>query len=220
MVRRTALAAVLTASSGDSRCSAIAPADTSARTATTAAAGRRSRGRRRAGSRRATTRRGGAGSEGSRISSVPALGRVPPVIAAAITSKAQAIQDAERARNELAKTQAEAAKTIAAADGEAKAAVTRANGEAEANKIRQTSLTPQLLELRKLIQDQTRGPDQQQAAIKAADSILAEMKGILEKMLELEDYNALLSKLRKLIDEENTIGEGIKKLQKQKLLED
>ena len=76
--------------------------------------------------------------------------RVPDVIAAAITGKAQAIQDAERARNELAKTQAEAAKTVAEAEGEAKAAVTRANGEAEANKIRQTSLTPQLLELRKI----------------------------------------------------------------------
>ena len=74
----------------------------------------------------------------------------PGLIAAAITSKAQAIQDAERARNELAKTEAEAAKTVAAADGEAKAAVTRANGEAEANRIRQTSLTPQLLELRKI----------------------------------------------------------------------
>ncbi len=76
--------------------------------------------------------------------------RVPSVIAAAITAKAQAIQDAERARNELAKTQAEAAKTIAEADGEAKAAVARANGEAEANRIRQSSLTPQLLELRKI----------------------------------------------------------------------
>jgi regulator of protease activity HflC (stomatin/prohibitin superfamily) len=76
--------------------------------------------------------------------------RVPTVIAEAITSKAQAIQDAERARNELAKTQAEAAKTVAAAEGEAKAAVTRAQGEAEANRIRQTSLTPQLLELRKI----------------------------------------------------------------------
>jgi regulator of protease activity HflC (stomatin/prohibitin superfamily) len=76
--------------------------------------------------------------------------RVPAVIATAITAKAQAIQDAERARNELAKTQAEAAKTVAEAEGEAKAAVTRANGEAEANKIRQTSLTPQLLELRKI----------------------------------------------------------------------
>ncbi len=76
--------------------------------------------------------------------------RVPAVIASAITSKAQAIQDAERARNELAKTQAEAAKTVAEAEGEAKAAVTRAQGEAEANRIRQTSLTPQLLELRKI----------------------------------------------------------------------
>ncbi len=76
--------------------------------------------------------------------------RVPQVIAAAITAKAQAIQDAERARNELAKTQAEAAKQIAEADGEAKSSVTRAQGEAEANRIRQTSITPQLLELRKL----------------------------------------------------------------------
>jgi regulator of protease activity HflC (stomatin/prohibitin superfamily) len=76
--------------------------------------------------------------------------RVPTVIAEAITAKAQAIQDAERARNELAKTQAEAAKQIAAAEGDAKAAVTRAQGEAEANRIRQSSLTPQLLELRKI----------------------------------------------------------------------
>lgn len=76
--------------------------------------------------------------------------RVPSVIAEAITSKAQAIQDAERARNELAKTQAEAAKAVAEAEGEAKANVTRAQGEAEANKIRQSSLTPQLLELRKI----------------------------------------------------------------------
>ena len=76
--------------------------------------------------------------------------RVPEVIAVAITSKAQAIQAAEQANNELAKTQAEAAKTVAAAEGEAKAAITRAQGEAEANKIRQASLTPQLLELRKI----------------------------------------------------------------------
>ena len=76
--------------------------------------------------------------------------RVPAVIAQAITNKAQAIQAAEQATNELAKTQAEAAKTVAEAEGEAKAAVTRAQGEAEANRIRQASLTPQLLELRKI----------------------------------------------------------------------
>lgn len=82
------------------------------------------------------------------------------------------------------------------------------------------TLKQQLIELRKLVADQTRGPEQQQAALKMADSILAEMKGILEKMLELEDYNALLSKLRKLIDEGDGQGGKIKQLQRQKLLED
>lgn len=76
--------------------------------------------------------------------------RVPAVIATAITAKAQAIQQAERARNELATTQAEAAKKIAEADGDAKSQVTRAQGEADSNRIRQASLTPQLLELRRL----------------------------------------------------------------------
>lgn len=76
--------------------------------------------------------------------------RVPSVIANAITAKAQAIQQAERAQNELATTQAEAAKKIAEAEGDAKSAVTRAQGEADANRIRQSSLTPQLLELRRL----------------------------------------------------------------------
>jgi regulator of protease activity HflC (stomatin/prohibitin superfamily) len=76
--------------------------------------------------------------------------RVPAVIAQAITAKAQAIQEAERAKNELATTQAEAAKKIAEAEGDAKSQVTRAQGEADANRIRQNSLTPQLLELRRL----------------------------------------------------------------------
>jgi regulator of protease activity HflC (stomatin/prohibitin superfamily) len=76
--------------------------------------------------------------------------RVPEVIAAAITAKAQAIQQAERARNELATTQAEAAKKIGEAEGDAKSMVTRAQGEADANRIRQNSLTPQLLELRRI----------------------------------------------------------------------
>src|SRR6202140_3175154 len=76
--------------------------------------------------------------------------RVPQVIATAITAKAQAVQQAERARNELATTQAEAAKKIAEAEGDAKSLVTRAQGEADANRIRQNSLTPQLLELRRI----------------------------------------------------------------------
>src|SRR5579863_3812430 len=80
--------------------------------------------------------------------------RVPSVIATEITAKAQAIQEAERARNELATTQAEAAKKIAEAEGEAKSLVMRAQGEADANRIRQNSLTPQLLELRRIENNQ------------------------------------------------------------------
>src|SRR6266404_4193180 len=76
--------------------------------------------------------------------------RVPSVLATAITAKAPAIQQAERARNELQTTQAEAAKKIAEAEGDAKSLVTRAQGEADANRIRQNSLTPQLLELRRI----------------------------------------------------------------------
>jgi regulator of protease activity HflC (stomatin/prohibitin superfamily) len=81
--------------------------------------------------------------------------RVPSVIATAITAKAQAIQQSERARNELATTQAEAAKKIAEAEGDAKSLVTRAQGEADANRIRQNSLTPQLLELRRIENNRT-----------------------------------------------------------------
>ncbi len=76
--------------------------------------------------------------------------RVPPVTTAAITAKAQAIQQAERARNESATKQAEAAKKIAEAEGDAKSLVMRAQGEADANRIRQNSLMPQLLDLRRI----------------------------------------------------------------------
>lgn len=72
---------------------------------------------------------------------------MPQVIATAIAAT-QAIQQAERARNELATTQAEAAEKIA--EGDAKSMVTRAQGEADANRIRQNSLTPQLLDLRRI----------------------------------------------------------------------
>jgi len=43
---------------------------------------------------------------------------------------------------------------IAAAEGDAKSMVTRAQGEADSNRIRQNSLTPQLLELRRIENNQ------------------------------------------------------------------
>jgi regulator of protease activity HflC (stomatin/prohibitin superfamily) len=50
----------------------------------------------------------------------------------------------------LATTQAEVARKIAEADGDATSMVTRGQGEADANRIRQNALTPQLLELRRI----------------------------------------------------------------------
>lgn len=87
--------------------------------------------------------------------------RFTAAIEQAITQKTQAITEAERARNQLALTQAEMAKTVAEAEGEARSQVERARGEAtstierargeaEANRLRQASITPQLLEWRRL----------------------------------------------------------------------
>jgi regulator of protease activity HflC (stomatin/prohibitin superfamily) len=93
--------------------------------------------------------------------------RFTAAIEQAITQKTQAITEAERARNQLAVTQAEMAKTVAEAEGEAKSAIERARGEAEsaiqrargeaeANRLRQASITPQLLQWRKLENDRAR----------------------------------------------------------------
>lgn len=87
--------------------------------------------------------------------------RFTAAIEQAITQKTQAITEAERARNQLAVTQAEMAKSVAEAEGEARSQVERARGEAtstierargeaEANRLRQASITPQLLEWRRL----------------------------------------------------------------------
>jgi len=87
--------------------------------------------------------------------------RFTAAIEQAITQKTQAITEAERARNQLAVTQAEMAKAVAQAEGEARSeverargvassAIERAKGEAEANRLRQASITPQLLEWKRL----------------------------------------------------------------------
>jgi regulator of protease activity HflC (stomatin/prohibitin superfamily) len=76
--------------------------------------------------------------------------RFTAAIEQAITQKTQAITEAERARNQLAITQAEMAKSVAEAEGEAKSQIERARGEAEANRLRQASITPQLLEWKRL----------------------------------------------------------------------
>jgi regulator of protease activity HflC (stomatin/prohibitin superfamily) len=82
--------------------------------------------------------------------------RFTPAIEQAITQKTQAITEAERARNQLAVTQAEMAKQVAEAEGEAKSAIERARGEAEANRLRNASITPQLLQLKQLENERAR----------------------------------------------------------------
>ena len=76
--------------------------------------------------------------------------RFTTTIEQAITQKTQAITDAERARNQLAVTQAEVAKSVAEAEGQARSTIERARGEAEANRLRQASISPQLLEWKRL----------------------------------------------------------------------
>lgn len=82
--------------------------------------------------------------------------RFTEAIERAITQKTQAITEAESARNQLAVTQAEVAKMVAQAEGEAKSQIERARGEAEANRLRNSSLTPQLLELKRLENERAR----------------------------------------------------------------
>src|SRR5260370_19466271 len=65
--------------------------------------------------------------------------RVPAVIATAITAKAQAIQQAERARNELATTQAEAAKKIPEAEGDGESLGAQAQSQAGAHRLPQNT---------------------------------------------------------------------------------
>jgi regulator of protease activity HflC (stomatin/prohibitin superfamily) len=76
--------------------------------------------------------------------------RLPPSILQALNEKTEATQRAMKAENELRITQAEAAKGIAKAEGEAKALKARAFGEAEANKMVAASITPTLVEMRKI----------------------------------------------------------------------
>lgn len=76
--------------------------------------------------------------------------RLPQQIASAIVQKTQAITEAERARNQLAVTQAEMAKIVAESEGYAKSAVAKAQGEAEANRLRTQSITPAILEMKRL----------------------------------------------------------------------
>jgi regulator of protease activity HflC (stomatin/prohibitin superfamily) len=76
--------------------------------------------------------------------------RPPEQIVTAINGKVSAEQDAQRKVIELQQFTADANKTVVQAEGQAKAQVALANGEAEANRIRNASITDNILKLRAL----------------------------------------------------------------------
>jgi hypothetical protein len=74
-----------------------------------------------------------------------------------------------------------------------------------------------LVELRKVLDDPTAGQAKLEAATKQADAILAEMKGVLDKMLELETYNEVVDTLRDIIATQERLNEATLKKQKEDL---
>lgn len=66
----------------------------------------------------------------------------------AIEQKVTALQQAEKAKNDLIRIQTEAQQKEAEADGQAKAKIANAKGEAEALSIQRNQITPELLQLR------------------------------------------------------------------------
>ncbi len=76
--------------------------------------------------------------------------RPPAAVIESINGKVRATQEAIRVENEVRQTKAQAEKNVAQAEGEAAAAIAKANGEAKANAIVNMSITPNLLEWRRL----------------------------------------------------------------------
>lgn len=76
--------------------------------------------------------------------------RPPEQVAAAINAKIKAIQVAIQVENEVRQARAQALKDVAKADGEGRAKIAVAEGEAKANAILAQSLSPTLIEWRRL----------------------------------------------------------------------
>lgn len=86
------------------------------------------------------------GDEGFIVEQITSGIKPPKSIIDAINSKNRAVQDAMRIDNEVKSTEAEAKKKIAKAEGDAQALRIQADAEAYANRQRQVSLTPLLIQ--------------------------------------------------------------------------
>ena len=76
--------------------------------------------------------------------------RPPQAVIESINNKIQAVQIAQQKQNELVQAQADAAKEVAKTEGYARSITLRANAEADANRRLAESITPNLLELKRL----------------------------------------------------------------------
>lgn len=76
--------------------------------------------------------------------------RPPQTVIEAINEKSKAEQISIQKQIELEQVKADAAKRVAEADGDAKSQVARATGEAEANRLRNASVTENILKMREL----------------------------------------------------------------------
>lgn len=76
--------------------------------------------------------------------------RPPASVGESINLAVQATQIAQQKQNELIQVQADANKEVARAEGDAKATITRAEAQARANRLLAESITPTLVEYRKL----------------------------------------------------------------------
>ncbi|HZZ30271.1 MAG TPA: hypothetical protein VFE46_19895 [Pirellulales bacterium] len=78
-------------------------------------------------------------------------------------------------------------------------------------------LRTRLVQLRRMLDDTQAGPGQLQAAVTQCDAILAQMKLVLDKMLELETFNQVVDMLRDIIAEQDKLNKETFQRQKDEL---
>jgi regulator of protease activity HflC (stomatin/prohibitin superfamily) len=100
------------------------------------------------------------GEYGVKISQFGIIGapRPPQAVQEQINAKVKAQQLALQKENEVQQAKADATKRVAQAEGEARARIAEAEGQAKANQVLMSSMTPALLEWRRLaLQEQALG---------------------------------------------------------------
>jgi hypothetical protein len=78
-------------------------------------------------------------------------------------------------------------------------------------------LRSRLVQLRRTLDDPATGPTQLKAALTECDAILAQMKLVLDKMLELETFNQVVDMLRDIITDQEKLNRATQERQKEEL---